>query len=89
MNPEGYAKKYNIPVENTKNADFIETAKLKQNANFITREAGTAPGSTNKGKGIEIVVEEGGTTGKRYNTNKKIDYELSKYFKNNRDENRD
>jgi hypothetical protein len=61
VNPEAYAKKYNVPIENIKNADFIETAKLKPDVNFITREAGSAPGSTNIGKGIEVVVEQGGT----------------------------
>jgi RHS repeat-associated protein len=61
-NPEAYAKKYNVPIENIKNADFIETANLKPDANFITREAGSAPGSANTGKGIEVVVEHGGTT---------------------------
>ena len=62
LDPEGYAKKYNIPLENIKNADFVETAKLKKGAKFITREAGDAPGSTNTGRGIEVVVEKGGTT---------------------------
>ena len=57
-----WAKKYNVPVENIKNADFIETATLKKEANFITREAGDAPGSANSGKGIEVVVDKGGTT---------------------------
>jgi len=49
-------------LENIKNADFVETAKLKKGAKFITREAGDAPGSTNTGRGIEVVVEKGGTT---------------------------
>jgi RHS repeat-associated protein len=62
LDPEGYAKKYNVPLENVKNADFIETAKVKNGANFITREAGEAPGSANTGKGIEVVVDKGGTT---------------------------
>ncbi len=62
LDPESYAKKYNVPIENIKNADFIETATLKKNANFITREVGTASGSENVGKGIEVVVDEGGTT---------------------------
>ncbi len=60
--PEGYAKKYNVPIENIQKADFIETATLKKDANFITREAGKAPGSGNTGKGIEIVIEKGGTS---------------------------
>jgi RHS repeat-associated protein len=62
LDPEGYAKKYNVPLDNIKNANFIETATLKSDANFITREAGAAPGSGNTGKGIEAVIEEGGTT---------------------------
>ena len=61
LDPEGYAKKYNVPIENVKNANFIETAYKKKDANFITREAGPAPGSANQGKGIEVVIEQGGT----------------------------
>jgi len=57
-----FAEKYNVPIENIKNADFIETATVKIGANFVTKEAGSAPGSANKGKGIEVVVEVGGTT---------------------------
>ncbi|MEZ4909512.1 MAG: hypothetical protein R2774_01490 [Saprospiraceae bacterium] len=60
-NPEKFAKDYNVPLENIKNANFIETAVLKKDANFITREAGQAPGSLNTGTGIEVVVEQGGT----------------------------
>ena len=60
--PEAYATKYNVPLENVKNADFIETATLKKGSNFVTREAGAAPGSANTGKGIEVVVDKGGTT---------------------------
>ncbi len=62
INPEAYARKYNVPLENIKNADFIETANLKKGANFITRGVGEAPGSINTGKGIEVVVEKSGTT---------------------------
>jgi len=62
LDPEGYAKKYNVPLENIQNADFIETAILKKDANFVTTEAGSAPGSANTGKGIEVVVDPGGTT---------------------------
>lgn len=62
LNPVEYAKKYNVPWKNIKNADFIETATLKSDANFITREAGYAPGSINTGNGIEAVIEQGGTT---------------------------
>jgi hypothetical protein len=62
LDPEGYAKKYNVPLENIQNADFMETATLKKDANFVTTEAGTAPGSANTGKGIEVVVDQGGTT---------------------------
>jgi len=61
-NPEAYAIKYNIPLKNIKNADFIETATLKPGAKFVTQEAGHAPSSANSGKGIEVVVEKGGTT---------------------------
>jgi hypothetical protein len=60
--PEAYAKKFNVPLENVRNANFVETATLKKGAKFITQEAGSAPGSANAGKGIEIVVEKGGTT---------------------------
>ncbi|TRX10878.1 hypothetical protein FNW10_08980 [Flavobacterium gawalongense] len=62
LDPVKYAEKYNVPLKNVKNANFIETATLKQDAKFITREAGSAPGSANNGKGIEVVVEPGGTT---------------------------
>lgn len=62
LDPEGYAKKYNVPLANVKNANFIEVATLKKGANFVTREAGSAPGSANTGKGIEVVVDKAGTT---------------------------
>lgn len=60
--PIKYAEKYNVPLKNIQNANFIETATLKKGAKFITREAGSAPGSINAGKGIEAVIENGGAT---------------------------
>jgi hypothetical protein len=39
-----------------------EGIRAAAGANFITREAGKAPGSPNTGTGIEAVVQEGGTT---------------------------
>ncbi|WP_018676201.1 RHS repeat domain-containing protein [Riemerella columbina] len=52
-----YAKKYGIPVENIKNADFIEIGTLKSGHNFITRPAPAAPGSpVGAGGGIEVVT---------------------------------
>jgi RHS repeat-associated protein len=62
LDPVKYAEKYNVPLKTIKNADFIETATLKKGAKYITREAGPAPGSANTGKGIEAVIEKGGTT---------------------------
>jgi hypothetical protein len=63
-NPEIYAKKYGVPLANVKNADFIETAVIKPDGKFITREAPTAPGAApGAGGGVEVVVEQGGTTG--------------------------
>jgi RHS repeat-associated protein len=62
LEPLKYSEKYNVPLKNIQNADFIETATLKKGAKFITREAGSATGSANIGKGIEAVIERGGTT---------------------------
>jgi len=46
------------------NANFVETATLKNGASYITREAPPAPGApAASGGGIEAVVEEGGTRG--------------------------
>lgn len=56
-NVSAYAKKYGIPVENIKNADFIEVGTLKPGSNFITRPAPAAPGSpAGSGGGIEVVT---------------------------------
>ena len=64
MSAEAYAKKYGVSLENVKNADFIETATLKQGAKYITREAPTMPGApAGAGGGVEAVVQQGGTTG--------------------------
>ena len=52
----------NYPDWNFSKEDFIETAQVKSGTVFITRKAGTAPGSANKGTGIEVVTEVGGTT---------------------------
>ncbi|MBD3341159.1 MAG: hypothetical protein GF353_18785 [Candidatus Lokiarchaeota archaeon] len=50
----GFASRYGIPSKNVINANFIETATLKQGSKFITR---TAPGvGSNVGGGIEVVV---------------------------------
>lgn len=65
INPEAYAEKYNMRLEDVQNADFIETSKVKSGGDFITREAGTMPGSNNKGQGIEVVVPKGGATGNK------------------------
>ncbi len=64
MSAEAYAKKYGVSLNNVKNADFIETATLKNGANYITREAPTMQGApAGAGGGIEAVVEKGGTIG--------------------------
>lgn len=63
MSAEEYAKKYGVPLENVKKADFVETAILKDGAKYITREAPIAPGApAGSGGGIEAVVEKGGTS---------------------------
>jgi hypothetical protein len=57
-----YAKKYNIPFEKIENYNFIETANLKEGASFITKKVGAAPKMIKGGgKGIEAVIEKGGT----------------------------
>jgi RHS repeat-associated protein len=62
-NPGAYSQKYGIPLDNITNADFIETANLKPGAQFITREAESAPGSApGSGGGVEAVIQKGGTT---------------------------
>lgn len=56
-----YAKKYGIPIENIKNADFIEVGTLKKGTHFITRPAPAAPGSpAGSGGGIEVVTPANG-----------------------------
>jgi hypothetical protein len=45
MGAEEYAKKYGIPLQNVKNATFVETATLKAGAKYITKEASMAPGA--------------------------------------------
>lgn len=60
-NPEAFARKYNIPVENIKNANFIEIGTIKPGTNFVTRPAPAAPGSQyNPNAGIEVVTPAGG-----------------------------
>ncbi|HTO15164.1 MAG TPA: hypothetical protein VLZ83_05310 [Edaphocola sp.] len=39
----------------------------KNSVNAVSREAGKIPGSKNTGTGIEIVVDQGGTTGNKIN----------------------
>jgi hypothetical protein len=64
MSAEAYAKKYGIPLANVKNATFVETATLKNGAQYVTREATIAPGApAGAGGGVEAVVQQGGTTG--------------------------
>ena len=54
----GFSAKYGIPAQNVDEANFIQTATLKKDANFITR---TAPSvGNNQGGGLEVVVEEYG-----------------------------
>jgi len=60
-NPQGFAKKYGIPVENIQNANFIEIGTLKPGTNFITRAAPAAPGNpAGWGGGIEVVTPANG-----------------------------
>jgi hypothetical protein len=61
---EEYAKKYGIPFDNIKNANFIETAYIKDRAGYITREVPIAPGALpGSGGRIEAVIEKGGMIG--------------------------
>jgi hypothetical protein len=54
----GYASRYGIPAGNVSNANFIEAARLRTGAPFVTR---AAPGiGKNVGGGIEVVVPSGG-----------------------------
>lgn len=56
-NPQAFAKKYGIPVENILNANFIEIGTLKSGTGFITRSAPAAPGNPSGwGGGIEVVT---------------------------------
>jgi hypothetical protein len=52
MDPELFAKRYGFPLDK---ADWIEIARLKENATFVTRSAG--PYGGNPGGAIEVVVE--------------------------------
>jgi predicted transcriptional regulator len=54
----GYADRHGIKIDNVKNADFIETAEIKDGTEFITRHA-PAWGDA-KGGAVEVVVPEGG-----------------------------
>jgi hypothetical protein len=64
MSAEEYAKKYGIRLSRVQNADFVETATLKNGAKYITREAPVEQGApAGAGGGIEAVVEKGGTIG--------------------------
>ncbi|MEO7065620.1 MAG: putative Ig domain-containing protein [Rhodanobacter sp.] len=54
----GFAERYGIPPANVENANFIETAILRQDAPYITRPA---PGvGANPGGGIEVITEPNG-----------------------------
>jgi hypothetical protein len=66
MSYEEYAKKYGIKLSRVQNADFVETATLRNGAKYITREAPVEQGApAGAGGGIEAVVEQGGTTGNK------------------------
>ncbi len=66
MTAEAYAKKYGIKLSRVQNADFIETATVKNGAKYITREAPVEQGAPEgAGGGIEAVVEQGGTAGNK------------------------
>jgi RHS repeat-associated protein len=68
-NVAAYAKKYGIPIENIKNADFIEIGVLKKGMKFITRPAPAAPGSPiGSGGGIEIVTPAHGVKLQSFST---------------------
>lgn len=57
IDPNAYARKFGMPVENIINADFIEIGTIKPNTNFITRPAPLAPNNPlGWGGGIEVVV---------------------------------
>lgn len=62
----GYGDRYGIPPENMAKFDFIETATIKKDSNFITRKAPSI--ETSKGGGIEVVVPEGGVEIRTHNT---------------------
>jgi len=60
-NPQAFAKKYGMPIENIQNANFIEMGTIKPGVNFITRMAPPAPGNPlGWGGGIEVVVPANG-----------------------------
>jgi RHS repeat-associated protein len=68
-NPQAYAKKYGIPLENIENADFVEVGTLKPGANFITRQAPKAPGNPpGWGGGIEVVTPTNSVKLESFNT---------------------
>ena len=64
--------KYGIPPENIANADFVEVAKLKPGAPFVTRVA-------ENGTEIEVVTESGGVELQGFSTFEEL-AELSAEF---------
>ncbi|MBL7543786.1 MAG: hypothetical protein JNL11_08215 [Bdellovibrionaceae bacterium] len=56
----GYADRYGIPPENVLKDNFVETATLKKDVDFVTRKAPAV--KENAGGGIEVVVPESGVT---------------------------
>jgi hypothetical protein len=57
-----------VPLDNIKNADFLEIGTLKPNTNFITRPAPAAPGSPiGSGGGMEAVTPLGGVKLETFN----------------------
>jgi hypothetical protein len=59
VNNPTYGARYGMPQENFAGADFVETATVRPNIEFITRPA--PPVGANPGGGIEVVVPVGGT----------------------------
>ena len=63
---QGFATRMGIPPNNVANANFIESAVLRQGSPFVTR---VAPGfGRHVGGGIEVVVPEGGVTLRYFGT---------------------
>lgn len=58
----GYNSRYGIPPGNVSDPDFIETAVIRSDAQFVTRPAPADPSGVTTGGGIEVVVPEGGVT---------------------------